>query len=51
MTEADRLQLLCEIFGWDTEEETLFHALCILRRATGQPEPSWDDFHAKVSRQ
>lgn len=54
MTELDKVQLMCELFGWENPDaHTLFHALTLLRKARGEAVASFDDFCVtlKVSQQ
>lgn len=50
MTESEAVDLLVELFGWGGDKQARFEALRILRRARGEPVPTWDDFAAKVDR-
>lgn len=44
MSEADKILLLLELFGWPNDRDWRFQALTILRSARGEPYPLPDDF-------
>ncbi len=51
MSETEtRMRWLCEIFDWPDDDESLFAALVILRRARKEDVPSWDDFRYNRAR-
>lgn len=50
MTEAEEIDLLVELFRWDSTDEARFAALVILRRARRQEPPLWDDYKAGTKR-
>ncbi len=51
MTESEVIDLLVELFGWDTtDQHARFEALRTLREKRGEPAPNFDDFAAGITR-
>lgn len=43
-SEAQKISILLGLFDWENTSLNRFHCLLLLRRARGEPVPSWDDF-------
>lgn len=42
--ERTAVLIMLDMFGWENDEHTRYHALRILKQARGEPVPTFDDF-------
>lgn len=50
MNEEEVVDMLLDLFGWDTSFDSRYAALVILRRARREEPPTPDDYKAGVRR-